>query len=513
VTFDGEADIKNSPKLRSKSGLRKSKNGDGESDSDEEAVKAEHQSFLLNVPKLGLKWAKHLFGEEHSKLPTVKVSTKRDVVSFHHSKLGLNVHLSLDGTTRYLSPNGNWDLRLTPLSLNIGPSNVSLAKNPKFLALRSSDDVEVGVSFAAKSCSLTQYILLKKDLVDGKIVLKAQFDGVTFSLDANQSQLILKKDDSVVSVFTAKIYHLHDDEIHYSPAIVYDAASSELSISVADKPAPILLVFSISSQLISADELLKLFRLHGGDDDESGGDDDGDDESKHHGDKEKDKKSTKESKKSGLKIGFGLHFKKPSKTSSVNGLVNGNLSSSQTQLPPASVYTNKNNEYFVVNPKVNMVCQLNKEGLLYKPLLSSIAGSWKVHMNLTDMKIASLSAKSKNTVSVERVKTKDLELDEIVKYFDKHDQTGILHSFKVEKGPTPLTLTQNVALKGIGDIIQDQKGITFCASGGSPVLLYKYMDVFDSTGKLLKSNMTFDSKKNLLTVKVLEVGEYPILIQ
>jgi len=39
------------------------------------------------------------------------------------------------------------------------------------------------------------------------------------------------------------------------------------------------------------------------------------------------------------------------------------------------------------------------------------------------------------------------------------------------------------------------------------------MDVFDAKGKQLKSNMKYDKKKGILTVEVLETGQYPISVQ
>jgi len=346
--------------------------------------------------------------------------------------------------------------------------------------------------------------------VDGKIVLRAQYEGVTVSMDAANSQIILKKDATVVAVFTARVFHLHveesGEEISYSPAITYDG-SSDITIDVADKLGPVLLVFGVSAHVATGEKLLRFFKLKSSGDDDS---DDSDIESdRDEKTNDKDKKNSSNKEKKGLKLGgFGIHFKKPSKTSAA-------VADSINVTPAAVVFANRNNEYFVVNPKVNMVCHITRDGLAYRGLVSSSVGNWKVRMNLVDLKVASLSAKSKRTVLVERTKSKELEIDEEVKYFDKADLTGILHSFHVTKGPanTPITITQNVTLKGIVDVIQDQKGITFCVNGGTPVLLYKYMDVFDATGKLLKSNMAFDVKKNLLTLKVSEAGEYPMLIQ
>jgi len=321
---------------------------------------------------------------------------------------------------------------------------------------------------------------------------------------------VLTKNDSVVATFTAKIYHLTDsyEEHQYYPAMTYETSSSYLTIDVTEKSAPILLIFSIVPRIVAGDELRALFSLKGSD--ENSSESESGDDSKH------DDKSPKNKDKKSRKLAFGLHFKKPSKTATstlaLDASGNASVNSELSVFSP--VFTNKNNEYFVVNPKVNMLCHLTKEGLNYRSLVSTPTSTWKVQMNLSDLKLVGLHAKSKNTVEVERGKSKQLEIEEQVKYYDKDDLTGILHSFRIISGPpTPVTITQNVSVKGIVDVIQDQKGITFCVGGGIPVLLYRYMDIFDATGKPIKSTMNLDLKKNVLTIKLHEAGEYPILLQ
>jgi len=461
----GEKEKDKDKKKKGKSeivGLKKSGSAKVQSDeeSDDEATKAEHQSIVLQIPKLGLKWARHLFGEENSKLPNVQIITKRNATSLPHLNLSLKTQLAADGTIQYFSQSAHWNIGFTPVSFQVGPA-VTLARSAKFLSLRSGEDVETGISFATKSNTLSQFLLLRNIPHDSAIVYKVHLEHLNISVDSPNSHIILKnKEDQVVCVFTAKIHHLSgEEETVYHPAIAYDAEKSEISINVAHKTVPILLLLNVGSRIPVGEELAQIFKFKhpgggddGDDDDHEGGDDE---ESKHQGDKDKDKKGGKEKK--GFKIGLSLKINKRqavTKTSSTNGIslsssLNGfNFNNGFVPEPTDVVFAAKNNsEFFVVNPK--------------------------------------------------------------------HGMTGILHSFKIERGPaSPLTITQNVSIKGIGDVIQDQKGISFCGGlGGTPVLLYRYMDVLDANGKLLKSNMAYDKKKGVLSVKVLEAGEYPILIQ
>lgn len=130
----------------------------------------------------------------------------------------------------------------------MGPSDVVLSKGPNFLAL-GGEDVELGISFAASKRCLYQFLLLKKYPDGGKIGFKIQVcarqviinsrilkcDEISVSLDNSRTQLLLSKNETLVSTFTAKIHHLsdpYDDANCYYPVMAFDAATSYLTMDV-----------------------------------------------------------------------------------------------------------------------------------------------------------------------------------------------------------------------------------------------------------------------------------------